>query len=253
MSSEQTLKMRDLPRPLYRQIGDTIKRQILSGVLKPHQKLDSEHLLMAAYGVSRMTVRQALRDLRGEGLVFSAQGKGTFVTRPKATQSLQSLEGFEEAMAAGGFAASSRVVSVRARPPTEAVRDALSLDAEDEVLEVKRVRCLNQEPVSIDLSYFPMDIGARLLHLDLARDLFPLLESDLGIALGFADLKVGAAQPDEEARRLLCISHAHPLLSVERLTQAVGGRPVDFEYLLIRGDAYQYQFRVQHRARKAPA
>lgn len=245
--------MRDLPRPLYRQIGDTIRRQILAGVLKPHQKLDSEHLLMASYGVSRMTVRQALRDLRGEGLVFSAQGKGTFVSRPKATQSLTSLEGFEEAMAAAGFAASSRVVSVRARRPTEAVRDALSLEAEDEVLEVKRVRYLNRDPVSIDLSYFPMDIGARLLGLDLARDLFPMLENELGIALGVADLKVGAAPPDEEARRLLRVGSGHPLLSVERLTQAVGGRPVDFEYLLIRGDTYQYQFRVQHRSRKAPA
>ena len=112
------------------------------------------------------------------------------------------------------------------------------------------MRYLKHEPVSLDLSYFPMDIGERLLGRELARDLFPLLENELGIALGVADLKIGAAVPDEAVGRLLHISPAAPLLAVERLTYDTSGRPVDFEYLFIRGDAYQYQFRVRHRARK---
>jgi GntR family transcriptional regulator len=240
----------DSPRPLYLQIRDVLKQQILDGIYAEHQKLASENELMALFRVSRITVRQALRELHNDGLVFSAQGKGSFVSRAKATQSLQTLEGFEEAMAAAGFSASTRMVSVSQLLAPKAVQAALRLGPAEEVLEVKRVRYVNRSPVSVDLSYFPMSVGARLLGRDLARDIFPLLENELGIGLGAADIRVGAAVPDEDTARLLRVPTDSAMLRVERLTFDTDERPVDFEYLLIRGDAYQYQFRVQHRSRK---
>jgi GntR family transcriptional regulator len=240
----------DSPQPLYLQIRDALKQQILDGTYVEHQKLASENELMALFHVSRITVRQALRELHKEGLVFSAQGKGSFVSRPKATQSLQTLEGFEEAMVAAGFSASTRMISVSQRLPPETVQAALRLDSTQEVLEVKRVRYVNQSPVSVDLSYFPLSIGTRLVGRDLARDIFPMLENELGIPLGAADIRLGAAVPDDDTVRLLRLESASAVLRVERLTFDTDERPVDFEYLVIRGDAYQYQFRVQHRSRK---
>lgn len=240
----------DSPRPLYLQIRDALQQQILDGTYAQHQKLASENELMALFRVSRITVRQALRELHNDGLVFSAQGKGSFVSRPKAIQSLQTLEGFEEAMVAAGFSASTRVISVSPLLAPKAVQAALGVGPAQEVLEVRRVRYVNQSPVSVDLSYFPMSIGARLLGRDLARDIFPMLENELDIPLGVADIRVGATVPDEDTARLLRVPEASAVLRVERLTLATDGQPVDFEYLLIRGDAYQYQFRVQHRARK---
>ena len=241
------VKLQDSPQPLYLQIKEVLKQRILDGVYQPHQKLASENELMGAFGVSRITVRQALRDLHNEGLVFSAQGKGTFVSKPKATQSLESLQGFEESMLAAGFAASSKLISTAPRRPSKEVAAALRLGKKEDVVEVKRVRYLNREPVSIDVSYFPADIGARLIGRDLARDLFPMLENELGVPLGHADVKIGASAPDAEAQRLLKLGAADPILKVERLTYDSSGRPVDFEYLLIRGDAYQYQFRIHRR------
>lgn len=251
MTPMPEVKLKDSPQPLYLQIKDVLKQRILDGVYQPHQKLASENELMAAFGVSRITVRQALRDLHNEGLVFSAQGKGTFVSKPKATQSLQSLQGFEESMAAAGYATSSKLISMQPRKPSKDIQAALRLGKKDDVVEVKRVRYLNREPVSIDISYFPMDIGERLAGRDLGRDLFPMLENELGIPLGMADIKIGASVPDDEAQKLLKLPASEPLLKVERLTYDTGGRPIDFEYLLIRGDAYQYQFRIQRRPEKA--
>jgi GntR family transcriptional regulator len=240
----------DSPQPLYIQIRDALKQQILDGTYVAHQKLASENELMSLFGVSRITVRQALRELHKEGLVFSAQGKGSFVSRPKATQSLQTLEGFEEAMMAAGFAASTRMIGVSRRLPPQAVQVALRLGPSEEVLEVKRVRYVNQSPVSVDLSYFPMSVGERLVGRDLARDIFPMLENELAIALGVADIRIGAALADDDTARLLRIEQDAAVLRVERLTFDTEDRPVDFEYLMIRGDTYQYQFRVQHRSRK---
>jgi GntR family transcriptional regulator len=245
--SHPIVKLQDSPQPLYLQIKEVLKQRILDGVYLPLQKLASENELMVAFGVSRITVRQALRDLHNEGLVFSAQGKGTFVSKPKATQSLESLQGFEESMLAAGFAASSKLLAAVPRRPSKEVAAALALGRKDEVVEIKRLRYLNREPVSIDVSYFPADIGARLIGRDLARDLFPMLENELGVRLGHADVRVGASAPDAEAQKLLRLGAADPILKVERLTHDVSGRPVDFEYLLIRGDAYQYQFRIHRR------
>jgi GntR family transcriptional regulator len=115
---------------------------------------------------------------------------------------------------------------------------------------VRRVRYLNRDPVSIDVSYFPLDVGTRLAGRNLERDIFPLLENELGIPLGAADLRIGAALPDEATRKLLRLSEGEPVLRVERLTYDANDRPIDFEYLFIRADAYQYQFRIERRKRK---
>ena len=244
---DANVKLQDSPQPLYLQIKEVLKQRILDGIYRPMQKLASENELMGAFGVSRITVRQALCDLHNEKLVFSAQGKGTFVSKPKATQSLESLQGFEESMHAAGFAASTKLMSAAPRRPSMEIAAALRVGKQEEVLEVKRVRYLNREPVSIDVSYFPADIGARLIARDLARDLFPMLENELGVPLGHADVKVGASAPDAEAQKVLRLAPGEPILKVERLTYDSSGRPVDFEYLLIRGDAYQYQFLIHRR------
>lgn len=116
-----TLNPSDTPQPLYAQIRDQLRRQILEGGYAAHQQLPLEKSLMGAFGVSRITVRQALSDLHSEGLVFSAQGKGTYVSRPKAVQNIQRLQGFGEAMAAQGYAASARLLGFQERRPPRAV------------------------------------------------------------------------------------------------------------------------------------
>ncbi len=91
------------PQPLYEQIKDTLRARVLDGSYPPHSRMPSESELCAMYGVSRITVRQALGDLQKEGLVFRLHGKGTFVSKPKAFQNVASLQGFAEAMSSMGY------------------------------------------------------------------------------------------------------------------------------------------------------
>ncbi|WP_313518117.1 GntR family transcriptional regulator [Pseudomonas sp.] len=242
-----TLNPSDSPQPLYAQIRDQLRREILEGGFAAHQQLPSEKSLMGAFGVSRITVRQALSDLHSEGLVFSAQGKGTYVSRPKAVQNIQRLQGFGEAMAAQGYAASARLLGFQERKPPRAVSEALGLAAGEEVIEVTRVRYLNQQAVCVESSYFPLLIGRRLFGLDLSGDIFPLLENRLGIALGAADIGLESVRCDEAAQRHLKLGADEPILRVERLTHDRNGRPIDFEYLRFRGDSFKYQFRVERK------
>ncbi|WP_417531796.1 GntR family transcriptional regulator [Marinobacter lipolyticus] len=235
------------PLPLYVQIRDSLRRQILDGTYQVHERLPSENEMMTVFGVSRITIRQALRDLHNEGLVFSAQGKGTFVSKPKAVQNVQRLEGFGEAMAAQGYEASARVLSIQQLKAPKAVAAALDLQSGDEVIEVKRVRYLNRSPVCIENSYFPMDVGRQMFSLDLSGDIFPMLENLFGIPLGGADISLDAILADDEAQQYLNLKTGEAILRVERLTHNRDGRPIDFEYLCYRGDSFKYQFRIDRK------
>src|SRR6056297_1407076 len=107
-------------QPLYQQIKRALAGRIIDGDYQPHERLPSESELMKVFGVSRITVRQALRDLHREGLVFSVQGKGTFVSKPKAVQDVQRLQGFGESMMPQGYETSTRVIDLKeVRPPQD--------------------------------------------------------------------------------------------------------------------------------------
>jgi GntR family transcriptional regulator len=231
-------------QPLYLQIKDALKQRILDGDYAAHERLPSESELMKMFGVSRITVRQSLRDLHSDGLVFSVQGKGTFVSKPKAVQDVQRLQGFGEAMTPKGYETSTRVLFQEYSRPSQEVAEAFAINRSQRVYEVKRIRYLNREPISLDHSFFPAEIGARLEHHDLAQDIFPMLENRFGETLGYADLKIGAISADEEHARALNIEMNSPCLRISRVVHTQSGKPIDFEYLTYRGDAFQYQLKV---------
>lgn len=230
--------------PKHAQIRELIRRRVLDGTYAPHSQMPSESQMMVAFAVSRITVRQALGDLQKEGLIFKVPGKGSFVAKPKAFQTLSRLQGFGEAMTPSGYETFSQVLSMRRVPAPERVAQRLELKAGAPVFEIKRLRYLNREPISVDQSYFPLALGERLAQEDLpTRDIFAILENDYGLNLTHADVQIEAISADEGLARKLRIEEASPLLRIERLTYA-DERPIDFEYLYYRGDAFQYRLRI---------
>ncbi len=104
----------DTPSPLYEQIKHILHTRILEGIYRPNQKMPSESEMILTFGVSRITVRQALSDLQSNGLIFRVHGKGTFVATPRAFQDLgSSLQGFGITMRQMGYESHSRVLSIR--------------------------------------------------------------------------------------------------------------------------------------------
>jgi GntR family transcriptional regulator len=230
--------------PLHTQIRETIRRRVLDGSYAPLTQMPSESQMMEAFGVSRITVRLALADLQREGLIFKVAGKGSFVAKPKAFQSLSRLQGFGEAMAPAGYETYSQVLSAKAVRADEVVAERLRCRPGERVFEIQRLRYLNREPISVDVSYFALALGRRLAREDLPRrDIFAILENDYGLALTHADLQIEAISATEALARQLRTTEASPLLRIERLTCA-GDQPLDFEYLYYRGDAFQYRLRI---------
>ena len=234
--------------PLYTQVKENLRERILDGTYPAHAKLPAESELSTIFGVSRITVRQALSDLQKEGVIFKIPGKGTFVAKPKAFQQLTQLEGFGEAMSRMGYEIYNQVTSHKTIAATPHVAQQLQVPLGAEVVEIKRIRHLNREPVSLEVTYLAQDIGERLAREELAtRDIFLILENDYGIPLGRADLQVDAILADDTLAHALRVQQGSAVLRIERLTHRADGAPLDFEYLYFRGDAFQYRLQINRR------
>jgi len=233
------------PVPLYTQVKENLRERILDGSYPAHARLPAESELSTIFGVSRITVRQALNDLQKEGVIFKIPGKGTFVSKPKAFQQLTQLEGFGQAMARMGYEIYNQVTSHKTVAASPHVAQRLAVAEGTEVSEIKRVRYLNREPVSLEVTWLPQPIGERLRKEDLAsRDIFLILENDYGIALGHADLQIDAMLADDTLAHALRVEPGTAVLRIERLTHTADGAPLDFEYLYFRGDAFQYRLQI---------
>ncbi len=231
--------------PKYGAIGILLRDRILRGHYPQGTHLPSESALQDEFAVSRVTIRLALDMLRAAGLVESRQGKGYFVHPVRALHDLGRLQGFGEMMASVGVEAHSVVLDVAEGPAAPEVQKALALERSEPMVAIRRVRVGGGNALSYDVSYFPVDIGRPLIGLDLAHaDIFVLIERVLGIDLGFADLTLDVAGADGAAASHLGVREGDLLVRIKRLTYDNKRRPIDFEYLYGRPDAFQFSVRV---------
>lgn len=238
-----------LPRsstvPLYTQIKEALRAKIIDGTYVAHQQLPSESEMIHAFGVSRITVRQAINDLQKEGLLFKVHGKGTFVAMPNVSQELTHLQGFGEAMHRLGHETFSEVFGLKTVKGSGIVCAKLAIDEGAAVTEIRRVRYLNREPVSIDYSWVRHEVGSRLSEKNLReKDLFSLLENALRQPLHSADVEIDATSASAEIATRLKVAAGAPILRIERLTYAEQDKPLVFEYLHYRAETFKYKMKV---------
>lgn len=241
------------PVPLYNQLKELLRAQILDGTYPAESRMPSESELGDQFQVSRITVRQALGDLQKEGLIFKIHGKGTFVAKPKAFQNVSTLQGLAESLSQLGHEVINQLLGVKFIAADGRIAERLQLNEGDRVAEIKRVRLINREPVSLEISYVLADIGEKLQKADLiTRDIFLILENDLQLNLGHADLAIDAVLADSELTNALNVEEGAPIMRIERLTHTAAGQPIDFEFLYYRGDAFQYRFRIDRQRLDSP-
>jgi len=222
-----------------RRVADVLRRVATDSA--PGRLLPPEGQLAAEYGVSRNAVRAALDLLRAEGLVERIQGTGTRVTRAALPHGIDALRGLAETFLGHGEVR-NEVRLARTVAASAPVAARLEVATGSDVLCLERRRLVDGEPVSLDLTFVVPDLGEQLLGCDLAgRDVFALLEQLSGQRLGVAELAIEATTADHSAAEQLGVAPGSPLLLVERLTRLEDGRPVDLEYLRLRGDRITFR------------
>jgi GntR family transcriptional regulator len=231
--------------PLHARIREAVRGQIFDGRYRPNDRLPSEKELMSSFAVSRITVRQAMGELEKEGAIYRIAGKGSYVAKPAPVQDLTRLQGFGEAMSRLGYETLNEVIGMGAMAAPADVARQLAVPAGASVTEIRRVRYVDREPVSLDVTYVATELGERLAREDLAtRDIFAILELDFGIALGHADLSISTLAAVAPLTSHLKVKAGAPILYLERLTHSREGVPLEFDRIYYRGDSFSYRLRI---------
>ncbi|KIU14681.1 GntR family transcriptional regulator [Mycolicibacterium llatzerense] len=217
-----------------RQVADVLRHQVRDGVYS--DGLPGEAELVAEFSVSRNTVREALAILKAEGLIDRGPRVGTHVAQRKYDHGLHALVGLKETFKDFGEVR-NEVRAATQLPAPAAVARRLQLGPGEPVVFIERLRYLGDLPLSLDLTYLAPDIGAAVLEHSLeTNDVFALIEQVTAQRLGTADIALEAVSADPHTAATLDIPAGGAILMLERLTTLDGGRPVDLEYIRLRGD-----------------
>lgn len=232
--------------PVYLQVVQGLQSMIERQAISEGAALPGERELAGQLGVSRVTVRQALRLLEEQGFITRRHGSGTYVAPRRIVQPLSVLTGFSEDMRSRGLVPGGQVLRLeRTRPsPQEAMN--LALGPAEEVVRLERLRTANGEPLALETSTMP---GYLLGPVDPQHmentSLYALLRAR-GFTPARAMQRLSARAADPSSARALHVDEGAALLATERVTWDEQGRVLEFARALYRGDRYDFIAELQH-------
>ncbi len=225
--------------PLYYQLGTILREQILSGTYAPGDQLPTEAELVAEYGVSRITVRQALKSLGEDGLIRREAGRGTFVTGHPGLPDTLRMDGSLDDLISMGMATSVKLLDLRRVSANREDQRAFGLAEGSSVMQCMRLRFYHDEPYSYIINRLPEELASHFEEQDWKEGaILRVLEKRLGLKLGDARQHVRATLADAHLARLLGTRIGAPLLSVDREVHSEDGRAVERVHTYYRGDIY---------------
>lgn len=239
--------------PLYQQIHHLIRHRISIRTYLPGTQIPSEHELAAELHVSRVTLREALRELVREKLLVKVQGKGTFVALdpPKRLAPVR-YTGFLEELQDRVRKLTVRSVEVSRTPVTPELAKTLALDPDaTEVVLIKRLREIDGEPFSFTLNYLRVSIGQRIKAADLqTKPLLQILQQELKIPITRAQETIAAAPADPDVARRLGVPVLYPLLHMTRVMFTTADKPFEVVDIYYRADKYHYSVNLSRVKRR---
>lgn len=237
--------------PLFYQIQQRLLGQIKSGELSAGRPLPSAREIAASLGVSPMTARQAIKSLCDLGVVYSKQGKGTFISGIKLEKDFRQVLSFTEEMKARGYKPFSKPLSFSIRRAGTEIAEALKLDPKDDVVKLRRVRMANTLPMGIECSFLPLSLCPDLLdRFDPRTSLYKLLEEHYGVHMMITDEVIEVGLADEEEAELLRIDKSSPVFFFTRTSYVQNGRPAEYVKATYRGDRYKVVNRLSRQNRE---
>lgn len=224
--------------PYYIQIRESILKKIVSGELKVGDKLPSEENLAKHFGVSRMTVNKALRDLVDDGYLTRVPGSGTYINKIRREGSGMATLGFMESISKKGFNVTTKVVFKELEIPSKDVAERLNIFLSQQVYHIKRVRFVNNIPIVFQDSYIRQDLCPGLFEYDLEnKSLYRSIQKITGKEIRKARDKIEAIESDEKMEEILKVKKSFPLLYIERVA-FIDDNPIELTYSWYRSDQY---------------
>ena len=224
--------------PMYKQLAETIKQQILSGELKESERLMTESELCDKYNVSRITVRQAINLLVESEYVTKRQGIGTFVTPKKLGRIMNPGKpmSFTEICAADGKKSSAEILSVKRCKAEKRLASELEIAVDSEILKIVRVRKSDGIPVMIEETYIPSKYS-YVTEGDLSGSIYAIL-CEHGTFPAHAKKTISIFYATEREEKYLEVNVKDPLLFHNDLVMDEKGNVILVSKLVINPERF---------------
>ena len=225
--------------PKYMQLRNVIRKAILSGALAHEDALPAERDIAEFSGLSRVTVRNAIKLLVNDGTLIQRRGSGSFVSAPSKDmqQSTTLLASFSTEMARRGLTGRSIWLERGHFPPSPDEIFALGLPQNSKVTRLVRVRCADDRPMAVERAVLPITI---LPEPDSVGDSLYATLSELGHAPARAVQKISAVNLGKSDAKLLNVPQGSAGLKIERVSYLADETASEFTRSLYRGDAYEF-------------
>lgn len=229
--------------PYYIQLKDIIDGRIKDGTWTPGDRLPSEAELCELFGVSRTVVRQALQELIHEGLIKRRKGKGSFVAAKKISEQLvQKLTGFYQDMVEQGFEPVTQVLQQHIVPANPEVAHHLSLQPDTPVIEIVRLRSVQQVAIVLVTTYLPYALCPKLINENLNnQSLYALLENRYQLYIARGRRTIQSVPAEGQEAKLLEVKRGAPLFRLDSTSYLSDGTPIEYYFAYHRGDRSQFE------------
>lgn len=230
---------RTMEEPMYIKIHNQIKRDVENHVYKVGDRIPAERQLAVKFGVSRMTLRQAIKTLEEEGILERRLGSGTYVASQKVQEKMSGIMSFTEITQANGQIPSSKLISYQIGKPCLSEKERLNLNPDSEVLRMERIRFADETPICYEVVTIPYHLVENLSKDDISTHLYETLNKN-GYRIGRVTEHISAAVANENDARLLNAKKGEALITRRQVTELSNGQP--FEYTRARYVAERFEF-----------
>jgi GntR family transcriptional regulator len=230
--------------PLYVQIAESIRYQIVSGIYPPESQLPSEATLTKDFNASRVTIRQALAQLEETGFIYKKQGLGTFVSGARVMQQLsKGAQTVAEALRRQGIEPTIRVVGLEHVTPDSEVAAALGIES-GTIVRLTRVFYNGSIPVALAILHLPLSMSGVAYLLEKNADkqsTYTILETSLGLTIKEARHVIKTVVLDEASASNLHMHAGDICLEMTRTTYSDRDVPLEFTRLIYPPDRMRFE------------
>ena len=232
------------PIPVYYQLKEAILKKISAGVWKVGECIDSERELSESYGVSRMTIRQALGELVQEGILVREKGKGTFVCEPKVKQ--RDMMSFTEIIEKTGRNLVTKVLEFCVIDTPEEFAEVFAFD---KLYKINRNRIVDGECIANEIVYITVDYCGYIDEVKLQGSLFEILKQ-FGYEVEYSESAIQSVIMDEKYKNIFETQDQVPLLQMKNKILTRDNKVLFIEESTYRSDKFILEVNISMREGK---
>ncbi len=235
--------LKDRSVPLYYQIVELLRQKIEQGELTPGEKLPTEMELSKSFGVSRVTLRQALSILKADGLLDRKHGNGTFVAKSPTGPEKIKLTGIIEQNLSGEQV--HRLISMEDMPPLPHLEEFFRISRQDRLTRIRRLRMVDDFPFCYTISFLPPELAKKVTRRDIEhRNMLDIIQKRLQLPLGKIRQTFEARTADSEVAGHLSIGILDPVFYVEAFVYGPKGDPIQYSQMYHKGNRHKYSIEL---------